>query len=221
MKYFKIGTITDTKIVGRKYPQLTPVSGIRDDNPLSIQKLSDDYALSQTNSIYEIEKSAKLTDIMSMGLVKYFAINEKTKDILTKFKIRDTTFIPMDIKEPSNSKWFVAYFPYTEHSVELINYDETIFYITDGLGEENHGEFKIGKDEVDKRFVWRKHYKFVGEGKVIRIKELVIKKDFQNIDLLYLSPFYMGVIVSENIKNEFETKCITGLEFQERNLRFE
>jgi hypothetical protein len=72
---------------------------------------------------------------MSLGFAKYFAVTERKKDCFAKFNIGDTTFIPMEIREPSNSNWYVMYFPFSEKSVELINYDETIFYVTDGLRE--------------------------------------------------------------------------------------
>lgn len=220
MRYYIMNKVTDPKVIGRKYPQITPVSGARYDNPLSIIKLNDDYPMTQTNSVYSIEKTAKLTDALSMGFAKYFAVNERTKELFSEFNIRDTAFIPIEIMEPSNSNWYVIYFPYTEKSVDLINYDETVFYITDGLGEENHGEFIIGNKALDKRQEWRNKYKTIGDDQEIWIKKLVLKKEFENIDLFYLSPFYGKVIVSENIKNEFEAKGITGLSFNEKSLIF-
>lgn len=221
MRYYTIITSSTPKIIGRKFPQLTPKSGVRYDNPLSIQKLSDDYPMTQTNSVYEIEKSAKITDIMSFDYGSgYFLINQKTKEVFSQFNIQDTYFIPMEVIEPSHSTWYVVYFPYSEKSTDLINYDETNFFITDSAQEENHGEFKIGNAAIDKRQVWREYAKKTEKNQLIGIKELVIKKKYQHVDVLYLSPFYWFVIFSENIKIAFEKEGITGLDFKEKAIRF-
>ena len=221
IKYYRLRVSTDSKVIGRKYPQLKPLTGDEIEMSRNIQYLDDNFLIQETDSIYALEKSSKRTDVLSCGLYPYFVLSEKAKRIFESFKIRDTRFISMKVIEPTRSNWYVIYFPHTLESMNLINFDETLFYITDGLGEENHGEFVLGEHCVDKLLEWRRIYKTTGEGQEIRIKNLVLKSECSGIDLFYLSPFYQSdVIISENVKIALEASEILGLSYKQIELSF-
>ncbi|MEZ4799618.1 MAG: hypothetical protein R2809_07575 [Flavobacteriales bacterium] len=218
MKYYKIDFSSEVKVIGRKYPQLTPVSGTHLEDPMSILQLSDNYPMQSTHSVFTLNKSAKLTDVLS-GVSPYFVVNERVKEAILKFTPKYVFFIPIKIIEPTNNKWYVLYDPYSDELTEMINFDETIFCIVSKKLEIIE-EFKLNSSSKDKRQLLRDKFAEYETPPIIRVKKLVIKNKYATLDFFSISPFIMDPIISENIKSELDDKKITGFEYMEMSISF-
>lgn len=218
MKYYKIRNSSDGKVIGRKYPQLTPLSGFHHEDPMSIVQLSDEYPMQSTNSLLILNKSAKLTDVLS-GIFGYFTINERVKGVLLKFKPHYVSFIPIKIIEPTNNKWFVMYTPYSDELTEMINFEETIFCILSKKLEIVE-EFQLNPFSQNKRQLLRDKFAEYETPPIIKINKLVIKNKYKNLDFFSISPFINDPIISENIKKELDDQKITGFEYMEMSITF-
>lgn len=214
MKYYTIGYQVATKETGSAYPQLEIYAGGNYKEPASILNLSLRNNLEQTNTVFELNKKAKLTDFISWGSLVYPVINQRFKSILQEYDLCDTQFIPVTIKDLEAENWWVLNPRYSNEALDLIDYDKTILGELDPDTRKVIREFKFPADALDWMDQWREELKkFSQEYHELVIREIHFNESGKNYDLIHIAPLLnqSGTIISERLKNRLETENLTGL----------
>lgn len=223
MKYYTLNYAVDTDETGDAYPQIS------DDSPACLEgrkgsmRNLDAYRLTSfvpDLDYYELNKDAKLTDLMSGGVpagvsggvVKGFVVNEKLKNIFQMYNLDSYYFYPAVVKE---KKVFHRNY-YLMHVVsdqsDYIDFNKSEFYKQKFVT--NLGDVKVmSKSDYDE-----KTKEFWKESMVISIEptKLVLSNEFdKKLDLFVAGLANFDVIISERLREHLLNEKITGIEIKE------
>ena len=194
-----------------------------------VKSMCDGYDYNASNSIHAMDRlmnsefppftpnldsfllkaKSKLTDIISTGFAssKGFLVNEKVKDLLKGFLIDRSMFYPASILY--NKRRYEHYFLYiASYIIEdgLLDFSRSLFVekeIFEILGTrkfENYADmlkYSRKKDPIHE----------------LRLEKAFLKNEVLKFDMFRIGFGNNGIIVSERLKNIFETQKITGAKF--------
>lgn len=218
MKFFTIDCQVESKETGRAYPQLEIHEGGYYKDPESLVNLSDSNNLTQTNTVFELHKRAKITDLISWGSLQYPVISQRLKTILLEYNLFDTQFIPVKIKDLENESWWVLNPRYSNEALSLIDYSKTIFGELDPDTRKVIRVFKFPLDAMDwKEQRSKEQKKFDQEYHELVFNEIHFTESGNMYDLIHISPLLniSGTVISERLKERLESEKITGLSITE------
>ncbi len=214
MKFFTIDCQVETNETGKVYPQLEICSKGYYKDINAIVNLSDRNNLQHTNSVFELRKHAKLTDLISWGSLKYPVISERLKNLLSEYTLFDTQFIPVKIKDHETENWWVLNPRYSNEALGLIDYNKTIFGELDPDYRKVVREFQFPADSRDWSGQWLLEQKsFDQEYHELVFSEIHFTQTGNNYDLIHISPLLgiSGTVISERLKERLENEKITGI----------
>lgn len=209
MKYYLIKNDVESKVVGKKYPQLecnnlVYAHAIPSHGPCKMQ-----FRLS-----FDLIKGAKLTDVLStLGISACgFIISERLKNILECYKLEQFELIPVEVigtKQIYN--YYYLHF-YGLDMVHCLDYQQSIFRITK-FGFEDLGTKKFDSYESYQEYIkeYDNNYSLMTP-----LEYVVLKEDFKDFDFFSFPQFYHEMFVSERLKQCLEDNHITGFSFEEK-----
>ncbi len=158
-------------------------------------------------SAFQLHKKAKLTDFVSTVNPYFgFLLNERTKQLLDRFKLPPHKFYDADIQQ--NNKIHNAYFlfHFISDFSDKIDFNKTIFYLWDTFEESE--SFQVSNvDELKKK------YKSVSSLVSIKSHKIVFQKRHTfDFDIFRLSFFDTSTYISQRLKTALEEANITGIE---------
>jgi len=214
MKYYGIFASTDEKIIG-KYTQTEGMGGVYDlRKPTSVWKIPTlkPIPFEPDLDYFNLEKKAKLTDVISTGLISApgFIVNDKVKSIFDQFKLPKHKYYSAKVMH-KGVKYDYFWFHIEEDIVtdNAVNFDNSKFelrdpvpFMGDPVGLDVHST-----DELMK--VWKEN---AGINVIVPLN-LALKSNFENYDMLGLKTFSQRVVVNESLKTQLEND-VTGFEFK-------
>jgi hypothetical protein len=229
MYYFRIRHSIDTKIIGRKYPQVERVLiSTQWDNPHFIQsyvnKKAPDDVLLPTPILH---KSSKLTDLLSastVGLSLNLLISDKLKKIIEEYLLFGIQFfsVLVNYKEKEFVYWILHPYDFYFEKLDLNN--STIGYYDD-LTFKNIEQKLVLNNSIDlKKEVEKYDVKMASNGynvKFLGIERIVFeeskKMDFFSIRCVSGG---IGFFISEELRNRIEKENCSGIVFTEPNEKY-
>ncbi len=217
MKYFTIDIQVETEQTGKVYPQLEILSGGNHNDPQSVMVLSK-YNITETSTVFKLDKGAKLTDFISWGSLHYYVISQRMKDILLEFNLVDTEFIPVKIHLHENDSWYVLNPRHSNQSLASIDFNRSVFGELDPDTRKVVRTFKFPNGTKDIIQQWRDEQKVFHEDyHELVVCEMYLIETENHIDFVPISPILnkSGIVISEELKNKLEEVGITGLDISE------
>lgn len=216
MEYFLISNSTDKKEVGH-YIQC---KGMPDgynykwyDEPNSMTNLTNDtFPDFEPDLVFELEKKAKLTDVISTSNIsaKGFLVNEKIKNIFDRFNLMEHKYYPAIViyKEQKFNYYWLHFKENESKYLNYIKYNESKFYIGN-LARWKEKDVVIS--DVKTYLNLRKNLVF----KLISIDTICFNNTFYNKpkDIFYIDNLHFDFIISETLKNVMQESKITGFHF--------
>lgn len=218
MKYYSLKYSSDTKEIGRRFPQsikfMTRMGSIQEDGIGQFGPINEKKFVVPD---IELSKSAKLTSLISSAGVGGARFLIMTKDLLStlqEFNLGPHQFWPIDVWWKGNKleDYFLFHLSYPSND-EWIDFSKTIFHL------------KVnGTDEVvdSKRVnniseLWNLLHTPV-DGKILipTLKDLFIHPNKTSNDLVRITFWSHGIngyFVSDRLKEEIEKRKLTGMHF--------
>ncbi len=208
MQYFKI-THSTGKETGRDFPQLHCLTQFH-----AHQLNAWEFPSFTPKLEFELNKTAKLTDVLSNAAISTygFILNDKVKDILTRFNLIRHKFYDAKIFLQKTGEVFsYNYFhPCDPDLSRLLDYDKSVFYETEWTFRENI--IKINSFDHYKELKSKdKDAKFGVDLDQIYVNE----KYDKHLDLFCFLPFANSTYVTKRLKDELEKSNLKGLAFED------
>lgn len=211
MEYFLISNSTNLKEIGH-YIQC---KGMPDgynykwfEQPNSMTNLTNDsFPDFEPDLVFELEKKAKLTDIVSTSNIsaKGLLMNEKTKNIFEQCNLGQHKFYPATVIY-KNEKHQYFWLHILNLRIEDINLKESKFYKSE-FGFDKLGYLSFNGYEEAFRIA-RETDCF------IRPEKIIMNKNYINI--FYL-PISNSIYISNNLKTILDKNNINGMEIKQLN----
>ena len=213
-KFYTLTNSTDYVEVG-DWMQIEEVYKYKDENYGDYQSFRHDSDLEKLpNKLqFEFQESANITDFVSNSLLQGGPnMNQNAKGLFSNFKIGGE-YKYINIQCYQKRRKHDYFFFLLRELKDLISYPKSIFDINVILAQElgelvsfqNYKEYKMKFDEVT-----------LGKGiKTIYARKLIVT---ENVDILR-PPGTNEIIVSEDVKNEYEKLKLNGIEFEPATCR--
>lgn len=207
MKYYPIRNSLETKVVGRKYPQLEcnnlvyahaiPIHG-------SCKK--------QIKLSFNLAKGAKITDVLSTFAISAcgFIVSERLKELLKDFNLERHEYIPTEIISGENKyKYFFLHF-FGEDMIHCLDYQRSIFRVVE-WGFKDLGTKSFDSFDSLKEYIKKDKDNFL----MMPLEHVVLKEVFKELDLFSIPQFANEMYVSEKLKAIIANEKITGFSFED------
>ena len=207
MKYYSVSNSAE-KEIGRTYPQLHCTTQIHA-HALS----SWEFPNFTPRLIFDLEKSAKLTDVLSTGSISAdgFLVNSKVRDILGDFNLMKHQYYMASVSLPKTGETLPYYWLHFSQPelTKQINYENSTFYETEWTFRENL--IKINSYEHYQELKsYDKKAKFG-----VNIDEIAVTEKFdKDLDVFIFLPF-SKLYISARLKNALEENKVIGLVYEE------
>jgi hypothetical protein len=218
MKYYSLKYSSDTKEIGRRFPQsikfMTRMGSIQEDGIGQFGPINEEKFILPD---LELSKTAKVTNLISSaGIVgsRFLIINKELLATFREFNLGLHQFWPIDVWWKGNKleDYFLFHLSYPSND-EWIDFSKTIFHL------------KVnGTDEVvdSKRVnniseLWNLLHTPV-DGKILipTPKDIFIHPNKTSYDLVRITFWSHGIngyFVSDRLKEEIEKRKLTGMHF--------
>lgn len=210
MKYYILKNSTEKKIIGTEYPQIQTMQGnFQRDAPDSIYNVYPNKFPDFVPNLnyFVLERNAKITDIVSASMISYgFIVNNKVKNIFNNFKLPSHKFYPAIINH--NGIFFDDYywFYFVSDTIDFINFEKTIFFITDFFGEkENYCVPPISNANN-----LRNQLMIIANDKNLDADPIFMRNEIRQFDLFKISGFDFNTYISESLLSALVECGITG-----------
>jgi hypothetical protein len=209
VKYYLIKNDLETKVVGRKHPQL-------ECNTLGYAHAIPSYGPCKMrfNLSFNLVKGAKLTDVLKTLAISAsgFVISERLKMLLESYKLERHELIPVEIinRDQIHNYYFLHF--YGLDMVNCLDYQQSIFRIT------KWGFRDLGLKNFDSYESYQAYIKENDEDDSLMtpLEHVVLKEEFKDLDFFSVPQFYHEMFVSERLKQCLEDNHITGFSFEEK-----
>ena len=216
MKYYILSNATDEKEIGKIYPQCKGVpKGYSFDcynEANSMTKLSNnEFPKEKPALIFELEKKAKLTDVISPSNIsaRGFLINKKVKNLLCDLKIIEYKIYPATLfanKQVLDYYWFHP----IKNDFVGIDFKNSEFI------ETNLMMYKIKNVQVN----CIEDYNTCSQNKqkkfnLIITEKLVLKEEYKKLDIFFFPLIHQDLIVSDKTIDSIQNNSITGFKYKE------
>ena len=209
MKYYPIRNSLETKVVGRKHPQL-------ECNTLGYAHAIPSYGpcKMQFKLSFDLVKGAKLTDVLKTLAISAsgFIISERLRTLLESYKLERHEFIPVEIIDGKQTHNYHFLHFYGLDMVHCLDYQQSIFRITK-WGFQDLGQKRFDSYESHQEYMkeYDKDYSLMTP-----LEHVVLKEESNDFDFFSFPQFYHRMYVSEQLKQCLEDNHITGFSFEER-----
>lgn len=171
----------------------------------------DEFAAKIPELVFEIEKRAKVTDVLSQAAISAHGmlISERFKTLMENFRIMNHVFYPAVVKTRTADLQYYWIHLADDSFVNKIDYTKSIFYWTRSTMRKGVIELSSFDDYLGQK---EKNGHLWG----VDIDKIVLNKNFDmTLDMFGCLPFDMGIYVSERLKNAILSMEISGLELKE------
>jgi len=208
MNHYSLSNSTG-KETGRTFPQLHCLT-----QPYAHSMSSWEFPDFKPKLIFELQKTAKLTDVLSNAAISAsgFLISSKVKDILDRFnlmkhKYYDAIIVIPKTGETLNYHWLHLCQP------ELINqldYEKSVFY-------ETRWEFR---EDIIKLTSYKHYEELKAKDKNamfgVELDEIFVVETFdKELDIFTFIPFSGQKFISSKLKVAFDENKVTGFNYEE------
>ncbi|MRX48473.1 hypothetical protein [Pedobacter puniceum] len=208
MEYFRM-TYSTGKEIGRDFPQLHCLTQI-----YAHQLSAWEFPSFVPKLEFELNKTAKLTDVLSNAAISGFGLlmNDKMKETLSKFNLMKHKFYDAKIIIPKTGEEipFNYFHPCDPDLSRLLDYDKSVFYETkwtsrvDIIRINSYDHYKELKSQ-DKKAMFG-----------VKLDEIYVNNLFdKTLDLFVFLPFANSTYVTKRLKDELEKNNIKGLTFED------
>ncbi|KAA9345890.1 hypothetical protein [Adhaeribacter soli] len=213
MKYLLLSTSTDSKIIGRKWPQTDYID-------LSLAHQLKYHNLHPGTIAFdkiELYKSSKLTDLISTAAISAhaFVLSKKALDVFRYFKLGNHKIYPATVYHKQNAhEYGILHFVNDLHGG--LDFSKSKFYVANLLGGY---EFDIDvTDEEDyknkQQLVKTAQYPNTKKWWFVRLKWGVFKKGVSQPDIFNISSSNIEPYVSYDLAQAVVENGLTGFEFK-------
>jgi hypothetical protein len=215
MNFYSMKTTTDEKIAGT-YPQTAGMdAGYDTDKPSSITKIPDLQVPGTVPDLdsFILSKKAKLTDVISTGLITAsgFLINEKARTLFEKATLPEHKFYPAKVMFKEHK---IDYFWFQiEENITLknaIDFTRSEFELRHPLPFMKDSSKLDLHSTTDLIEAWKENTDI----KKIFPTRLSLHSAFRNYSMFSFSCFWDGIVVNEQFKDEIEGNQISGFQFK-------
>ena len=217
MTFFSIRTSSEKKIIGTDFPQIQTMS--RDVNSKAVDSLFNVYAdafpdFTPDLNYFVVNKSAKLTDFLSASMIGFgFILNDKVKNILTRYKIPAHKFYPAIVEYNGSFHNNYYWFFYISDILEFIDYDKTIFFIADMVDNKIEDCKNIHSAASLKNLI-----EVLPDDRTIDSEIVFVKNDIaEHLDLIKLPFGNYRTYISEKLYKALEEDNISGINMSPTN----
>ena len=218
MKYYALKYSSDTKEIGRKFPQsikfMTRMGSIQEDT------IGDFGPIDNKSFIVpdlEVSKTAKVTSLISSaGIVgsKFLVIDKDLLGTFQEFNLGSYQVWPIDVWWKGNKleDYFLFHLSYPSND-EWIDFSKTEFEMKE-IGSNEFLGVKVFKDFHDFKHTLLSN--FEGKRAIPYTKEIYLKPTNTKSDMVRLSLWFsglMGYFISERLKEELEYRNHSGMNF--------
>ena len=202
-------TYSTGKEIGRNYPQLHCLTQF-----YAHQLSSWEFPAFIPKLEFELNKTAKLTDVLSNAAISGFGfiVNDKVKDVLSKFNLMTHRFYDVKVIMPKTGEVLSYYYlhPCNPDLTRLIDYKKSVFYETKWTFRENI--IKIKSYDHYKELKAQDKKAMFG----VDLDEIYVNGNFdKSLDLFAFLPFANSTYVTNRLKDELEKNNIKGLTFED------
>ncbi|MBJ7427493.1 MAG: hypothetical protein JHD28_00815 [Bacteroidia bacterium] len=208
MQYFRM-TFSTGKEIGRDFPQLHCLTQF-----YAHQLSAWEFPAFTPKLEFELNKTAKLTDVLSNAAISGFGLlmNDKTKEIFSKFNLMIHKFYEAKIIIPKTEEIlsFNYFHPCDPDLSRLLDFDKSVFYETkwtsrvDIIRINSYDHYTKLKSQ-DKKAMFG-----------VKLDEIYVNNVFdKTLDLFVFLPFANSTYVTKRLKDELEKNNIKGLTFED------
>lgn len=219
MKYYKLILETDTEKIGNVDGIQSDIVGYGDmqSELLMNKSLYEPINIDEITSL-TIDEKAIVTDVISTGTLslKGFIVNEKFKEIITKYSLADTQFIKAAFFNKPDIKGYYFMF-FNSDFTNNINYSLTKFGIKENSFFSNKvtmSELESSKNNLKSIIALDKEYAGSIKKSVVPVDKYVFKEAI-SYDVFRIGHFDLFFYFSERVKREIESSELTGFYFVE------
>ena len=207
MKYYNVSNSTG-KETGRSYPQALCLT-----QPYAHLMSAWEFPGFNPKLIFELEKGAKLTDVLSQASISAngFLVNDKVKAVLSKFKLMTHKYYDASIYLPKSGEtlnyyWLHLCQPELSHQLD---YTKSVFYETKYAFRENL--IQISSFEHYEELKSRdKEAKFG-----VELDEIQVNEEFdKDLRMFTFIPFAGKKSIATELKEALEANKVIGFEFE-------
>lgn len=206
MRYYTLDTPAESKETGNVYPQVT-FDKIKEAFKFRHNVYPDDEPI----FFAILEKGAKLTDVLSQASIAGHGllINDKVKNILADFKIMNHRLYNCPVKDHNNNihqyYWIALVQP---NIIDWIDFKNSLFYTVETGFREDDIELTSYDDYLNKK------ENLPNINWWIEAESIKLNKK-EGCDLFIFPYLLHNIILSENLKQFFIDKKITGIKIEE------
>lgn len=221
MKYYVLDTDVDTFETGPVYQQLkwTNPKKLRPDPVTIANECMNGQRI--PNSVvnfdyFELNEGAKLTDILSSPLMNGIVISEKLRKVIEDSNVLGVKYYGLIISTQEKYLSEYSYMHITEIYRDYINYENSIFYVGDLLGNYRR-DITIRPKSFQELEDYSKKLIFPEE--TIFANKIMLSTSFpEKLDFFVLGAYDYSLFISENLKNKIEEEKISGILIKETNI---
>jgi hypothetical protein len=204
--YYSVDNKTD-KEVGNVFPQATCLTKAQ-----AHMLRADQFPASEPSLEFELEKKAKLTDVVSEAAMgtSGLLISQKLKALLEEFSLMRYKMYPVRLITKKGDETYFWLHLVDPELVRKIDYPNSVFYWTDCSFREDIIKLNTFNDYAVKK-------KANGALWDVEVEKLRLLPAFTSkpYDLFKLSPISTDIFISQKLKQALEAHQITGLEIKE------
>lgn len=209
--YYTVKLSTDAKMIGC-FPQVDCLTQFH-----AHQFKYDRFPDFDPQLSFELEKKAKLTDVLSQASVSAngLLVNEKTKAILEKYTMSEHRFFPasvMDKKGKIHSEYYWLHLVAREAYFDWIDFPKSKFLLEKGIG--NFEEIQINsKEDYDLKVREADNMEILAD---IVADKIVFTPAFnENLSVFVLPKIDIHVFITSELKEALVNNSISGIEFSD------
>lgn len=221
-RYYKANHSTDSKVIGRRYPQVSEAIGgswdVLDSRSAYGQLASwvSPEGVPPVGSLV-LSKGAKATDVLSASMFSHhgFILSPKAKAIFEQYNLGANWFFPVDVRYKEQTlSYFILHT--NNNFIDDINWDKSEFSFSRYSIERKQEEIVevINLRNKEAYLELRDNRKALN-GRYLKASQIYLKEDFDSSrDMIAFYRIALGTLVSERLMNGLLENGITGLVFE-------
>jgi len=211
MEYFRLRYAVDTKETGNVYPQVVFKNPKKlDPNPVLLANKAINGAYPPENILpfdyLELNKGAKVSDLMSSHFENGFLFNKKVKAIFEGSHIEDFKFYDVKLFDKEKEIKDYYYFHSASNLKEFVDYSKSVFTAC---------RLTRPMYDLPKTNTWEELNllaKTLENGLSVRAKIFYLKNNFPfNLDFFMLKSYNYDFFITKRFKDKLEANQITGI----------
>ncbi len=210
MRYFSIGSTHDLEVI-RHYPQ----TSLRDGYNPTLKNSSRNVKYSEFPDFspeleLEIHPEAIATNFLERTDATFgMIIDSDIKNILGQFKLPPHHFYPIKVYHKGKLLTYFWFHHIIQNIWEYIDIDRSLIRIQNATNLNN----KVVIPLIKKEYLEQLHdYFFLDYEFNLMAEEIILNKNFENLDLVDINFLYGDLLISHRLKDALEKAGLTGFE---------